>query len=141
MEFILGSIVVVVLCLILQVDMSIFTIAFVFAFGVMIVLSVMMLVLEGFIMFFKSEWKEAELLRFEKKEDQKHKAVIYQIEGKEHKCAFPANPEWMYKKDKLHKVLFSKARGKVYDKYSLIIYVIWSVYDLVLAFYWVKYII
>ncbi len=139
MEFILGAAVVIVLCIILQVDMSIIAVGTAIIMGIGIVLSALTVILEGFFIF-KSKWKEASLTGFEKKEGQKRKTVIYQIDGKEYECAFPANPECMYKNDKSHKVLFSQARGKVYDKYALITYVIWSLSILVFVFYFIKYV-
>ena len=90
-----------------------------------------MVFLEGFFIF-RSEWKEAALLRFEQK--QKRKVAIYQIDGKEYKCAFPANPECMYKKDKVCKVLLNRRMSWVFDKYTLLTYVIWSVFTLIFAF-------
>lgn len=131
MEFILGAAVVIVLCIIIQVDMGIVIIGIAIISGLAVVLSAVVVFLEGFLIF-RSEWKEAALLRFEKK--QKRKVAVYQIDGKEYKCAFPANPECMYKKDKVCKVLLNRRLSWVFDKYALLTYVIWSVFTLILAF-------
>ncbi len=131
MEFILGAAVVIVLCIILQVDMGIVIIGIEIISGLAVALSAAVVFLEGFFIF-RSEWKEAALLRFEQK--QKRKVAIYQIDGKEYKCAFPANPECMYKKDKVCKVLLNRRMSWVFDKYTLLTYVIWSVFTLIFAF-------
>lgn len=131
MEFILGATVVIVLCIILQVDMGIVIIGIEIISGLAVALSAVVVFLEG-VFIFRSEWKEAVLLRFEKK--QKRKVAVYQIDGKEYKCAFPANPECMYKKDKVCKVLLNRRMSWVFDKYTLLTYVIWSVFTLIFAF-------
>lgn len=131
MEFILGAAVVIVLCIILQVDMGIVIIGIEIISGLAVALSAVVVFLEGFFIF-RSEWKEAALLRFEQK--QKRKVAVYQIDGKEYKCAFPANPECMYKKDKVCKVLLNRRMSWVFDKYTLLTYVIWSVFTLIFAF-------
>lgn len=133
MEFILGTTVVVVLCVILQVDMSIIAVGTAIIMGIGIVLSALTVILYGFLIV-TSKKKKATLLRFETKEDQKRKIIIYEIEGKEYKCAFPANPERMYKKDKEHNVLLSRRLGWIFDTYSLVTYVIWLIFTLISAF-------
>lgn len=135
MEFILGAAVVIVLCIILQVDMGIVIIGIEIISGLAVALSAVVVFLEGFFIF-RSEWKEAVLLRFEQK--QKRKVAVYQIDGKEYKCAFPANPECMYKKDKVCKVLLNRRLSWVYDKYTLVTYIIWSVFTLIFAFAGIK---
>lgn len=51
MEFILGTTVVVVLCVILQVDMSIIAVGTAIIMGIGIVLSALTVILEGFFIF------------------------------------------------------------------------------------------
>lgn len=137
MEFILGTAVVVVLCLILQVDMGIILIGTTIIMGLGVALSLLTLFLYGLIII-TSGRKKATLLRFETKEGQKRKSIIYEIEGREYRCAFPANPEKMYKKDKEHAVLLNRRLGWVFDAYSLITYVIWLISALILTVIWIK---
>lgn len=137
MEFIVGTAVVVVLCVILQVDMSIIAVGVTIFMGLGVLLFVLAIFLYGYVIV-TSKKKKATLLRFETKEGQKRKIIIYEIEGKEYRCAFPANPERMYKKDKEHNVLLNRRLGWVFDTYSLITYVIWLISASVFTIIWIK---
>lgn len=137
MEFIVGTAVVVVLCVILQVDMSIIAVGVTIFMGLGILLFVLPIFLYGYFIV-TSKKKKAALLRFETKEGQKRKIIIYEIEGKEYRCAFPANPERMYKKDKEHNVLLNRRLGWVFDTYSLITYAIWLISASVFTIIWIK---
>lgn len=137
MEFILGSAVVIVLCIILQVSTDVIILVEAVICGLGIALFVVADLLYGLVIV-TSKRKDAVLLRFEKKEGSKRKTAIYLIEGKEYKCAFPANPERMYKKDRLCRVLLNRRLSWVFDKYSLITYAIWLIFTVISVFYLIK---
>ncbi len=137
MEFILGSAVVIVLCIILQVGTDVIMLVEAIFCGLGLALSAVTIFLYGLVIV-TSKRKDAVLLRFEKKDGTKRKVVIYLIDGKEYKCAFPANPERMYKKDRLCKVLLNRRLRWVFDKYSLITYAIWLIFTAIFIFYIIR---
>lgn len=137
MEFILGTAVVIVLCIILQVSTDVIILIEAIICGLGMAVSAVTIFLYGLVIVM-SKRKDAVLLRFEKKEGAKRKTAIYLIEGKEYKCAFPANPECMYKKDRLCKVLLNRRLSWVFDKYSLITYAIWLIFSVIFIFYIIK---
>lgn len=137
MEFILGSAVVIVLCIILQVSTDVIMFLEAIFCGLGLSLFVVADVLYGLVIV-TSKRKDAVLLRFEKKDGTKRKVVIYLIDGKEYKCAFPANPECMYKKDRLCKVLLNRRLRWVFDKISLITYALWLVFTVIYVFIFIR---
>ncbi len=118
MEFILGIAVSLVLCIILGFGADIMIIG---ALGILglIVLATALFFIIFMVLLVTSRKKEAVFKDVEKKDERKFKTAVYMIDGKEYPCFFPAEPKFVYKKDKTYRVMLNHRFGRVFDKFSI----------------------
>ena len=118
MEFILGIVIIVVLCIILGVRADFMIIGALGILGLIVLATALFFIIFMGILLF-SKKKEAVFGGVEKKDDRKFKTAVYIIEGKEYQCFFPAEPEFVYKKDKTYRVMLNRRLGRVFDGFAI----------------------
>lgn len=134
MEFILGFAVVGVLCIILGISAdSIVFMSMALLLGLILLATAVMAVCFGIFLFMliKSSKKNAVMCGIEKKENSKFSKALYNIDGTEYPCFFPAEPSMMYKPGKTCHVFLNKRCHQVFDKYSIITCVCGEIFSLV----------
>lgn len=119
MEFILGIAVSLVLCIILGVRADFMIIG---ALGILalVVLAAAVFFIIFMIILVTSKKKEAVFLDVEKKEKRKFRTAVYMIDGMEYQCFFPAEPEFIYKRNKPCKVMLNRRLGRVFDGFAML---------------------
>ncbi len=118
MEFILGIVIIVVLCIILGVGTDVIIIGALGLLG-LIVLATAVFFIVFMIILMTSKKKEAVFRDVEKKENGKFKTAVYTIEDREYPCFFPAEPKFVYKKDKIYRVMLNHRLGRVFDRFAI----------------------
>ena len=118
MEFILGIVIIVVLCIILGVRADFMIIGALGILGLIVLAAALFFIVFTVILIF-SKRKEAVFGGVEKKDERKFKTAVYIIEGREYQCFFPAEPEFVYKKDKTYRVMLNRRLGRVFDRFAV----------------------
>lgn len=118
MEFILGIVIIVVLCIILGVRADFMIIGALGILGLIVLATALFFIIFVGILLF-SKKKEATFRDIEKKGGRKFKTAVYIVEGREYQCFFPAEPEFVYKKDKTCRVMLNRRLGRVFDGFAI----------------------
>ncbi len=142
MEIIIVIAIILVLCLILDVNLNYIL------FGVVILMCVLFALMAiafayCIVRLIMSKAKKARFVKFDKANNSKFKVAFYEIDGEEYPCMFPKEfimEKKLYPVDKTHKVLLDTKAKKVYDRYSIatcILGLIISVsFCVVMAIFW-----
>lgn len=134
MEVFAGLAVVIVLCIILGISAdSIMFMSMIGAFGLILLFIAALAVAFGIflVLLLTSSKKDAVMCGIEKKEKSKFSKAIYNIDGTEYPCFFPAEPSMMYKPGKTCRVFLNKRCHQVFDKYSIITCVCGEIFSIV----------
>ncbi len=118
MEFILGIVIIVVICIILGVRADFMIIGALGILGLIVLATALFFIVFMVILIF-SKKKEAVFGGVEKKDERKFKTAVYIIEGREYPCFFPAEPEFVYKKEKTYRVMLNRRLGRVFDVFAI----------------------
>lgn len=121
MELIIVIAIIVVCCLILDVNLNYIL------FGVIILMCVLFALMAiGFtyciVRLTMSKARKASFVRFDKAGNSKFQVAYYEIDGEEYPCMFPKEfimEKKLYPIDKIYKVLLDVKAKKVYDRYAI----------------------
>ena len=121
MEFVIIIAVIIVCCLILNVNTSyiIFGLAILMC-GIFALMAIFFVY--SIIKLACSKPKEARFQRFHKVKNSKVQMAYYLVEGEEYPCFFPKEfilEKKLYSQDKIYKVMLNKKSKKVFDKYAI----------------------
>lgn len=121
MEILILLIIVLVYCLVLDVNLSYIFMGGIVLVGIISVLFTLAFLFCNICLLF-SKRKEARFLRMDYVKGGKHQAAYYLVEGKEYPCMFPKEgilEELLYNKEKQYHVLWNKKLGKVFDRFAV----------------------
>lgn len=121
MEFIIIIAIIVVSCIILDVNLNYIL------FGIAVLMCVLFALMAAFFVFslFKlgfSKPKEARFVRFDKANNGKLQVAYYLVEDEEYPCFFPKEfilEKKLYSEDKKYKVMLNTKSKKVFDRYAI----------------------
>lgn len=121
MELIIVIAIILVCCLILNVNFNYIL------FGVIILMCVLFALMAiGFtycvVRLTMSKAKEASFVRFDKGKNNKFQVACYEIDGEEYRCMFPKEfimQKKLYPADRTYKVMLDMKSKKVYDRYAI----------------------
>ena len=121
MEFIIIIAIIIVCCIILNVNMN-----YILS-GIAILMCVIFALMTVFFIYSiiklaTSKRKEARFVRFDKVKNSRVEMAYYLIENEEYPCFFPKEfilENKLYSKDKIYKVMLNNKSKKVFDRYAI----------------------
>ncbi len=122
MEIIVVLAVIIVLCLVLGVSSELIMLGIMGLVELTIVFMAL-LFLWSCLMLVLSKSKKASFVKIDKAPKGRFSVAYYEIDGEEYPCVFPSEmilTDKMYRKDKLHTVMFNRRMKAVYDIWAIL---------------------
>ncbi len=121
MEILILIIIVLVYCLVLDVNQSYILMGVAVLVGIFAVLLTLGFLFCNICLLF-SKRKAAKFVRMDCIKSNKYQVAYYLVEGKEYPCMFPKEgimEERLYNKDKAYHVMLNERLGKVFDRFAV----------------------
>ena len=121
MEIFIIFLIVIVYCLVLDVNLSYILTGGVALIGIFAVLLAIGFLICNICLLF-SKRKEAKFLRMDFVKGSKYQVAYYLVEGKEYPCLFPKEgimEEKLYNKEAMYHVLLNEKLGRVFDRFAV----------------------
>ena len=135
MEIIILIIIVLVYCMVLNVELNYIVLGGAALIGIFSVLFTLGFFLCGICLLF-SKRKEAKFIRMDQAKNNKFQVAYYLVEGKEYPCMFPKEgimEARLYNKDKTYHVMLNEKLGKVFDRFAVTTCVLGFVFGLIFS--------